>query len=85
MSLKLATNVKLGLYKSVIPPVLVYGLQCVALTKTELTVLKTAKSSASPYVSTTERFFTAKKTDIRKLGNLSFLRGVEEPTNCLRH
>ena len=61
ISPKISTNIKLGLYKSVILPLLVYGLQCVALIKTELTVLKTAKSSASPYVSTTERFFTAKK------------------------
>ena len=35
---KIATNVKLGLYKSVKIPVLVYYLQCVALTKTNLTL-----------------------------------------------
>ena len=38
-STKIATKVKLGHHNSVIRPVLVDGLQCVALTKTDLTVL----------------------------------------------
>ena len=46
ISPKIATIAKLGLYKSVIVPVLVYGLQCVAPTKTELTVIKKFKKGA---------------------------------------
>ena len=39
ISPKITRNVNLGLYKSVILPVLVYGIQCSALTETDLTVL----------------------------------------------